>query len=217
VVAISALPGTAKAEFLSFTQTVVADFEFSLLGNTPLNNGPATPFIPFQAIGSLTFQLDPSLNDPGRPTTVPFTNLTGHIEGVSPAPFLPYTISPDVEFLGGQLTDIVRDLNGEVVSANIKDLSARWEMIGPGGLRLFTKVGLPFNGVISSLPLAMGTVIGGAADFEVFLDDGGSNPLVVIGRNRTLTVVPEPSGAALLGLGSLALMGLARPVRSSKP
>lgn len=205
-ISLAAIPGIARAEVISFTRTVVADYEFSLLGGTAINPGPTTPFIPFQAVGDLTFELDPSLNDPGMPTTVPFLNVTGTLQGVSPAPFLPHVISPNVEFLGGELTDIVRDASGEVVSANVRDLSMRWEMVGtPLNLRLFTKVGQPFDAAVDSIPFAVGTVLAGAAEFEVFLDDGGSNPPVVIGRNRTLTVVPEPSSAALAGLGALGL------------
>ena len=101
------LPGVVNAGGLTFTENLVANFEFSLLGGTVINPGPTTPFIPFEAIGSLTFTLDSSINDPSQPTTVPFTNVTGMLAGVSPPPFLPYTISPDLQFLGGELTNIV--------------------------------------------------------------------------------------------------------------
>lgn len=217
--AVAALlaPGIAKAEVLSFTQTVVADFEFSLLGNTILNPGPTIDFIPFQAIGQLTFTLDASLNDPSQPTTVPFTNLTGHLDGVSPPPFLPFVISPNVEFLGGELTNIVRDGNGDVISADIKDLSARWDMVTPS-MRLYTKVGLPFSAHITSLPFNYGAILAGPAPFEVYLDMGGTapDPLVVMGRNRTLRVVPEPGSLALFGLGALGVLGLARRGRVAR-
>jgi PEP-CTERM motif len=201
------LPGAASAYDVTFTENLVANFEFSLLGGTVINPGPTTPFIPFEAKGSLTFSLDSSINDPSHPTTVPFTNVTGSLTGVSPAPFLPYSISPDLQFLGGELTNIVRDGSGNVTSADVTDLSMRWTMVGtPYGLTLFTKDGLPFDGSTSSIPFSNGTVIAGAADFNVYLDNGGSDPLVVIGRNRTLTVVPEPSSlVVLLGTGVLGL------------
>ena len=206
VAALMLLPGVVQAGGVSFTETLVANFEFSLLGGTVINPGPTTPFIPFEAIGSLTFVLDPSINDPSQPTTVPFTDVTGVLNGVSPPPFLPYTISPDVQFLGGDLTNIVRDSKGAVISADVSDLSMRWDMIGtPSNLTLFTKDGLPFDGSVTSIPFANGTVLAGAADFNVYLDNGGSDPLVVIGRNRTLTSVPEPSSIGLLSAGAAGL------------
>jgi hypothetical protein len=202
VAAFMLFPGGVHAGSLTFTDNLVANFEFSLLGGTVINPGPTTPFIPFEAIGSLTFTLDSSINDPSKPTTVPFTNVTGMLSGISPPPFLPYTISPDLQFLGGELTNIVRDSHGNVISAEISDLSMRWDMVGtPFGLTLFTKDGLPFDGTTSSVPFSYGTVLAGAADFNVYLDNGGSDPLVVIGRNRTLTVVPEPSSLVLMGVG----------------
>ena len=57
------LPLALRAEVLTFTRTVVADYEFSLLGGTPLNPGPTTPFIPFRAVGDLTFSV---LHVPGH-------------------------------------------------------------------------------------------------------------------------------------------------------
>jgi len=169
VLSLLSLPGVASAESVRFSQDLVANYEFSLVGGTAINPGPTTSFIPFQARGVLTFELDPSLNDPGRPTTVPFVNVTGTLHGVFPAAFLPHVISPDVEFLGGVLTNIVRDSNGEVTSANVQDLSMRWELVGtPLNIRLFTKVGLPFDGTVTSIPFAEGMVLAGAAESEVF-------------------------------------------------
>ena len=182
VAAALLLPGTVQAWDVTFTENLVANFEFSLIGGTDINPGPTTPFIPFEAQGSLTFSLDSSINDPSQPTTVPFTNVTGSLSGVSPPPFLPYTISPDLQFLGGDLTNIVRDGSGKVISADISDLSMRWTMVGtPYGLTLFTKDGLPFDGSTGSIPFSNGTVLAGAADFNVYLDNGGTRSS---GRDR---------------------------------
>ena len=95
-------PRQARADIL-FTQTFVADFEFSLPAGSPLNpGGPTTPFIPFEAVGSLTIGVDNALNDPGRPTSVAITSFSGSLEGVAPASFLPYSIDPNVKFVGGE-------------------------------------------------------------------------------------------------------------------
>lgn len=206
VAALMLLPNAVHGGGISFTEELDAQFEFSLLGGTVINPGPTTPFIPFEAIGSLTFTLDASLNDPSHPTTVPFLDATGSLAGVSPAPFLPYVISPDLQFIGGNLTNIVRDGSGNVISADVSDLSMRWTMVGtPSNLTLFTKDGLPFDGTTNSIPFSLGTVLSGAADFNVYLDDGVTDPLVVIGRNRTLTVVPEPSSLVQLSASAMVL------------
>lgn len=212
VAAIGILPGVAHAEQLTFTQDFIADFQFSLLGGTPINPGPTTPFIDFQAFGALKFTFDASLNDPSMPTTVPITGFSGVLDGVFPNFLLPYTISPNVAFVGGELTDIVRDGNGEVTSANIKDLAAFWELIGPGGLRLYGDAPLLFSGAIGSIPLGFGTILAGPDPFNVYLDTGvpGSDLLVAIGRNRTLSAVPEPASLAMLGMGAVSLLGYAR-------
>jgi hypothetical protein len=210
---LAALPATVRAELLTFTRTVVADYEFSLLGGTPLNPGPTTPFLPFRAVGELTFELDPSLNDPSMPATVPFVGATGILQGVPPSPAatLPHTISPNVAFLGGSLTNIVRDGDGEVISADVSDLSMEWELIGtsPGfPVRIYSRGGLPFSAVGVAIPFLAGTRLADATVFNGYLDDGDgdptNDPVVVLGRNRVLTVVPEPSSAALIGMGALA-------------
>jgi hypothetical protein len=207
------LPTPASAEVITFTSSVVADYEFSLVGGTPLNPGPTTPFIPFRAVGNLTFDLSPQINDPSSPTAVPFTGVSGILQGVPPSPAntLPHTISPNVEFLSGTLTNIVRDASGEVVSADVSNLSSRWELNGQSPsfpVRLYTQDGLPFDATGVTIPFSPGTVLAGAAPFNVYLDDGDGNPandiLVVIGRNRTLTVFAAPEPGSLFVLAACA-------------
>lgn len=192
----------AKADVV-FDTGFIADFEFNVWSNGPLGGAgfPTDVFIPFRAIGDLSFTLDDAVNNPAA-TTAPFLNVTGDLVGVSPGPFLPYTISP-IQFLGGDLTNIVRDIGGNITSADIDGLSMTWEMIGsPGGtpIRLYTKVGLEFNGQTSGIPFSDGMVLTGPSVFGVYLDTGmGVNdPLAVFGRNRVLTAIPEPTSAALL-------------------
>lgn len=204
-------PGVLHAGPLSFTQNFVADFELSFLAGTPLNPGPdATPFIPSRATGDLTFVFDPALNDPSRPTTVAITSVTGTLTGESPGFLLPFSLTPDLEFLHGSLTNIVRDASGEVTSADVTDLQMRWRIDGPGGLTLFTLDGLPFNGAVTSLPFAYGTVLSGPAEFDGYLETPNGPLLVAVGRNRTLTAVPEPTSLALAGLGMLGVLAAAR-------
>jgi MYXO-CTERM domain-containing protein len=210
-------PSLVHGGDLTFTQDLVANFDFDVLGGTPINPGPATGFQPYEAFGALTFTLDSSINDPTQ-TTVPFTNVTGTLNGVYPTSLLPYTISPDVQFIGGDLTNIVRDGSGNVISGNVSDLSMRWDLIAFGGaLTLFTLDGLPFDGSITSIPFSNYTVLSGPAQFNVYMDFGGTDLLVAYGENRTLTTVPEPTSATLAGLAALTLGAvIARRRRNSK-
>ena len=204
VAILSLVTGVVRAGDVTFTQDFQANFEFDILGATPINPGGATGFLPYEAFGALTFTLPSSINDPTQ-TTVPFTNPTGILHGVSPI-LGPYSISPDVQFLGGDLTNIVRDGSGNVISADVSNLSMRWDLIAFGGsLTVFTLDGLPFSGPITSIPFSYGTVISGPDQFNVYFDAGGTDFLVAYGRDRTLTAVPEPGSAALAGIAALAV------------
>lgn len=192
-----------------FDVSVVADYEFAILTTTGLNPGDSmTPFIPFQAKGVLSFTLDDTALGT-KATTVAFTDVTGILDGTAPQDFLPHKIGP-YEFVGGNLTNVV--WNGdEIVSATVDDLAMKWEMIAPFGpngadIRLFTKAGLPFQGQLDGIPMPNGTVLAGAAPFEVYMDQGnGNSVLAVIGQNRILTVVPEPGTLTLFGLATMSL------------
>jgi hypothetical protein len=217
-------PMSAQAAVLSFASTVQADYEFSILGGTPINPGSTTPFIPFRAIGNLTFELSPLLNDPSMPTSVPFVDVTGVLDGIppSPPPTLPHVISPNLEFIGGDLINIVRDGSGNVVSADVSGLEMRWTLVGSSPMfpvTLYTQEGLPFDATNVSIPFQPGTVLAGAAPFNIYLDDGDGDPsndsLVAIGQNRTLTVtaaVPEPSSAVVM-IGLIGSAAFARRLR----
>lgn len=204
-------PGVLHAESLIFTQRFVAEFELSFVAGTPLNPGQVdTPFIACRAVGDLTFVFDPMLNDPSLPTSVAITSVTGTLTGESPGFLLPYSLTPDLEFLHGSLTDIVRDGSGEVTSANVTDLQMRWRIDGPGGLTLFTLAGLPFNGAVTSIPFAVGTILAGPDPFDGYLATPGGPLFVAVGRDRTLTAVPEPASMALAGLGAIGVLAAAR-------
>jgi hypothetical protein len=206
-------PAIVHATDLTFTQTYVASFEFDVLGGTPINSGGDTGFQPYAAEGALTFTLDSSINNPAQ-TTVPFTNVTGTLNGLYPTSLVPYTISPDVQFLGGDLTNIVRDGSGNVMSADVSNLSMRWDLVAFGGaVTLFTLDGLPFDGSVTSVPFGDGTVLSGSPQFNVYMDYKGTDILVAYGKDRILSaitpgVVPEPSSGVLAGLSVLIAGGV---------
>ena len=165
-------------------------------------------------------------------STVPFTNVTGQLQGTPPSPpnLLPHFISPNVMFVGGDLTNIVRDMSGEVLSAKVDNLEMQWEFVGlpgsdldgvqlvTGGSALDPNSNLPFFGDVNGIPFVLGDVIMGPdvvdpnlgdEAFEVFLP-GFPTP-VVLGRNRTLTVVPEPASFTVFGIGAIAMLLARRP------
>ena len=231
VTSLFSLTSACQAEDTVFTLPIRANWEFKILGGTDFNPGPETEYIPFGALGSLTFELDASLNDASMPTTVPFVNVTGRLDGIAPSPpnLLPLFISPNPQFFGGELTNIVRDASDEVVSADVSKLEMQWELIAlPGsdfaGLRFLTagsgldpNSNIPFDANVNGIPFAIGDVLAGPdvgtnvgdEEFELFID-GDPNTIVVIGRLRTLTVVPEPATATLTMLGCMATAGLLR-------
>jgi hypothetical protein len=186
---------------------------FYFLGSTPINPGPTTPVLHGRFEGDFTFQLDPSLNDPSHPTTVPFVNFTGigTSEPPTPANLLPSAVSPNLQFLGGELTNIVRDGSGHVVSADVSDISSRWYLQSLASpVELYTQVGLPFSATGVTIPFKLGTVIEGDATFPIYLNVGtgdmADDILVGYGDDRTLTAVPEPSSFILIGVAAGAIL-----------
>ncbi len=192
-----------------------ADFEFEVVAGSPLlglgiglNVGD---IIPFQALGVMTFELDDS-GGPGA-TSMAFTNVTGVLDGVSPAGFLPFSISPNVSFEGGSLDSIVRDLGGNITSAFVNDLRMFWRMdstapVLGGAASLYSDTPLSFSGNVTGIGFNLGDMLANATEFDLYLGDPenpqGTDPFTAIGRNRTLTAVPEPGSLAVLALGACA-------------
>ena len=201
-IALAALSGSSARAAIVFSNDFKADFRFTVVDGPLAGLGVGT-VLDFDARGPLTFTLDDSVPNAA---TMNFTNVTGTLNVIGPAAFAGSTLTPNLQFVGGQLTNIVRGPGGVVTSGNVTDLRMRWEMFS-GPTRLYTRDSLPFNGTISSLPFTTSNFLAEPANFDVFLDAGlgAADPLAVIGSNRVLTVVtvPEPSSLALLTLGGL--------------
>lgn len=219
-----ALPGMARGAIVTIDNTFIADFQFTAtaLGEAIFNAPEGLP-LDVRAIGNLSLSFD----DTGG-NSVLFTDATGQLSGVTPPtplPFLPFYITP-VRFDGGSLTNITRDGLGRIISGTITDLAMPWEMIGTGGNAGIVLYGdqattpLLFNGDVtinydSGTPrFGVGSILSGFENFNVYLhqsgdranQDPGTDPLVFIGSNRTLTAVPEPStmGAGLFAIAVIA-------------
>ena len=212
--ALMLVPSAVRAGDVTFTQDFVAKFDFDLLGGTSINPGPATGYLPYQADGSITFTLDTTtLTDPSQ-TTIAITNAVGSFTGVPPLWLGAYSISPNIQFIGGELTNIVRDGSGNITSADVTGLSMQWELVAGGGaVVIYSDGGLPFNGTVHSIPFTNGDVITGPDPVAGILP--GTSTVVAYVENRTLTAVPEPgsaipAGIAVVGLGAALLRRLGR-------
>jgi hypothetical protein len=182
-----------------FIAPVAADYEFTILPGGPLDGQgfPAGVPIPVRAEGDFTFALDPTaLNDPNA-DSVPFTDVTGTLTGVSPVELSPFTLGL-YGFIGGSLENIVRDGSGKIISGDVVGLSMQWEQIAfldqPQPLRVFHIEEIPFDGPIDAIPFSEGTQLAGPDPFGIYLDVGdGTGPLAATGANRTLTVIGAAS------------------------
>lgn len=226
---------SARGNIVTFDGMIQADFVFTATAaGEAIFGAPQGVPLPLRALGTMTFSID----DTGGSSAL-FTNATGQLPGVTPPTppgFLPFYITP-VRFDGGSLTNIARDGLGRIVSGTVVNLAMPWEMIGTGpntGLVIYgdqATTPLLFNGDItldysSANPtLGLGSILSGAELFNTYLfqtgdrvnQNPGSDPLVFIGSNRTLTAVPEPS-SFLLGLGVVASMWVRkRTLRCNDP
>jgi hypothetical protein len=203
VVAWLSVPDSTANADLVFTNELRANFTFTPVDGNVL--GLDTDPLNFTALGALTFNLSDIDSN-----TMAFTDVTGGFTVTGPVGFEGAQLGP-FQFDSGQLQNIVRDGGNNIISANVVDLRMFWEMEF-AGLRLYTKDSLPFNGSITGTPFGLGDVLSGPLEFDVFLDMGNAatDPLVVIGKNRFLTAVPEPGSVILLLLGGFGATGFRR-------
>lgn len=102
------------------------------------------------------------------------------------------------------------------------DLNQDGDLTDPGDVVILQDVLQgPTNTDSSPISLAAGTYLleytfferGGGAEAELSARLGTTGPFILVGDTGGLTVVPEPSSLALLGLGGLALLRRRRPWR----
>ncbi len=201
---------------LVFEAPVVAQFDVLFYSSGPLAAVAAGAGIPLdtqiaaEARGVVQFTID---DITAGTTTASFQNAVsvGRLQGVVPGDF--FSISPNVQFVGGTLTNIQQS-GGIVTSADVSNLEMVWDMelvLPAGAARLVSAAPLPFSGTVSGVPFSIGDQIAGPFPGPVdgLLDLGGGNldpnPAISV-SNRTLTIVPEPSFgvATVFGLFGIA-------------
>jgi hypothetical protein len=215
--------------FSSFAQAAI-EFDVRVRGNFDVLFYSAGPLagaiggagfpldvpIAAEAIGTMRFSIE-DIADGQTSANILSATSVGPMQGVVPGPF--FTISPNVQFVGGMLTNIQHN-GGVITSANVTDLNMVWEMdlfLGPNTARIVSSEVLPFNGTVSGLPFGLGDqLIGTAGSVDGLLDLGNGNfdpnPAIAV-SNRFLTVVPEPTSSAAV-LGCMVGLCLVRRART---
>jgi len=165
LVAALAVPTLSHAA-LVFETEVLAEFDVAFYSTGPLAGAATGAGFPLdtplaaKAQGVVQFTIDDIT--PGT-TTANIQNAVsiGRLQGFVPGNF--FSISPNVQFIGGTLNNIQQS-GGIVTSADVVDLSMVWDMelVTPGGTaRLVSAEPLPFSGSVSGLPLTFGDQIAG--------------------------------------------------------
>jgi hypothetical protein len=231
---ISLLIATEKVQadevLVTITNMVNADFMFeSTAAGQQIFGVPEGAQFPLRGTGSMNFQLV----DDGS-NLLNFTAANGQLAGVSPPTppgFLPFYVTPII-FNGGTLSNVTRDGQGRITGGMVNDLAMVWEMIGTGantGIVLYgdaQTTPLLFSGAITiehdaaGVRFGTGDMIAGPLPFNVYLHQTGdrvnqipgTDPLVFIGFDRTLTfsAIPEPSSMMTIGVALLVALGQRR-------
>ena len=200
------LSATAHAQLAFVQPNVLAEYELVFDPGTPFNDDQVPLLLPFSALGDVNIAVN--LDD------FSLTDATGEFEGVLPAGLplpegTPFTLRA-FELVSGQLSNIQVDGGGAIAFADVEFSLLFDQIIDPDGanLRIFASDPLTFTGTIDSVPFSVGTSFSGPAPSPIFQDDGTTTG-VEIGdvQNRFLTVVPEPTSAALLLIAGLVTRG----------
>ena len=123
-----------------------------------------------------------------------------------------------MQFLGGDLTNIVRDGNGNVIAGDVSDLSMRWNLIAFGSALKRSSRWTGCRSTVSLLRSRSRVVMccRGPPGSMCISIIGGTDILVAYGEDRTLTAtaVPEPTSAVLAGLAVIIVAAVGRKRRT---
>lgn len=202
----------------------VAIQSIELFPGTPFNPGTAPLTVQLTATGS--FVLDRAAQ---TGSTINFTIPDAQFRGVLPGPLppLPFDLlagTPDLHPSTGAITNVVQDparpgfSTGAPSSFVSGEFTANtyFKLVLPGGVTIYSdpNQAAVFTAALTALPPPDGTVFANPAPVNLYLQIGpGFDPTrdPVIGQSfdRTVTVIPEPSTAALCLAGAV-IMGVGR-------
>lgn len=191
-----------------FETEVEAQFDVLFYADGPLGDAvaaegfPTDVPIPAKARGFMRFEIEDITSSTTEADILGAVSL-GRLIGFDPGPF--FSISPNVEFIGGTLTNIVQT-NGAVTSATVNNLEMIWDMeltLPSASARVVSESGLGFSGDVTGIPYLDGDTLVGPDGESVdgLLDLGNgefdANPAIAV-SNRRMIAVPEPSAGILL-------------------
>lgn len=205
----------------SFTVQVFKEQFVELFAGTPFNPGTEPITVRVLASGTLTVDYSGQVGD--EIVTTPTAHLTGVFP--SPLPPIPFEIfagTPDLPPGRGVISGIVQDPDdpgfpvgdpSSFVSGEFRE-EAYFKQVLPDGTTIYSDPNQAaiFTASLTGLPYPPGTTFVSPERVNLYLQVGpGFDPTrdPVIGQSfgRTLTVVPEPSAALSLLIGSAALAG----------
>lgn len=202
----AALPALADLP-TTFTVDVQPVYELVLDAGTVFNPGPEL-VVPFAPLGEMGFDFaNNDINDP-LATSADFATVSGEFSGEFGG--TPYDLRI-IQFLSGGLSNIMRDTNGEFVSADATFTAIFEQILGPGTPEQVRVFGgeMTFTGQVDAVPFDLGTSFESPEFVELFLDTGNGTSLLIGGvQDRFLNVVPEPSTAVLACLCGFGLIVL---------
>jgi hypothetical protein len=223
-----AAPIVAGQDFLPS----VAVQSIELFPGTPFNPGTTPLTVQLTATGAFVLnraaQTGSTIN-----FTIPAAQFGGTLPG--PLPPLPFSLlagTPDLHPSTGAITNVVQNpaIPGFPTGSPSSFVSGEFtadtffKLVLPGGTTIYSDPNQAalFTAALTALPPPDGTVFASAAPINLYLQTGSGfdptrDPVIGQSFDRTVTVIPEPSTAALF-LAGVVIVGVsrARPFRPGR-
>lgn len=181
----------------------------SPLTGAPFNIPPNAEF-DLSAFGSISLGWDADADSNGSTSVNAFSASFFEVHpDLGPYALAGIGAGPGASFTGS--LDNIVEVGGELVSADwTLNTTFSFTFTGaPGQPVIYTQELATFSGVVRGGDATLGEVFTSNGDINGFLALGGDpadDVLAAVSFNRTVTAVPEPSGAAILSFGALGLI-----------
>jgi hypothetical protein len=227
VVTMLAVPAaSSKAAPIVAGQDIVHSVAIQMIDlfpGSPFNPGPDVLTVQVRADGFFVMDRQAQVG-----SVIDFSIPQALFQGVLPGPLPPLAFDlvaggADLTPSTGQITNVTQNpadpgfASGAASSFASGDFLANtyFKLVVPGaGATIYSDPNMAavFTASISSLPLAPGTVLAGAARINLYLQTGAGfdparDPIIGQSYNRTVTAVPEPASVLSLMAGVACLVG----------